>query len=292
MIKYDDSSLIVEQRGKLPLFDGLEDFAMRLSLAKPMVNFVVNKECVTGKWVKDANGVPEKKHMTYIVGFVVYENGEELGAIGTDRRYRGRSDAELVYEVESFRINKSRGAKDTTQSKDIKVALRIAKKVLVARADDEAKELIRETLTSNINNLFNVGWTQVRWTINAGDEAFIYARMAYLARQRGEAQVILPSKLPTITDLKMHDEACSKSEDITVIKNLYVSDKGYGVQVLADGSLNVYAFADKSIKKYDGFYSLPEDIQGKYGMFKVLKAGEVVTTIGVKINDEFAYVVE
>ena len=287
MITYDDSSLNVEKRGKLPLYEGLEDFAMRVSMAKPMINFVVNSKCIGNKYIKK-----DDTHIEYINGFVIFENGEELGAIGTDRRYRGHSDAELVYEVESFRIDKERGAKNSTQSKDIKVALRLAKKMLVARADDEAIQLIHETVKTTIYNLYNEAWNEVKWSITSNDEAFFYSRMAYLARLRGEDYVSLPTKLVSVSNPVEHDNACAKSEDAFFIKNLFLAKKGYGIQALANGNLYVYSFADKSIKRYNDFYSLPENIQGKYAMFKVLKVNEIVTTIGIKIKDEFAYVVE
>jgi hypothetical protein len=115
--------------------------------------------------------------------------------------------------------------------------------------------------------------------------------MAYQARQRGETSVVMPSKLSSANKPAEHDKACADAEDAYFIKNLVMSDQGYGVQVLANGNYYVYSFADKSIARYDDFYSLPDNIQSKYAVFKVLKNAEIVPTIGVKINDEFAYVV-
>lgn len=287
MIKYDDSSLNVEQRGKLPFYEGLLDFAHQVSLAKPMINFVVDHKCVANRFIKAANG-RDTEH--FICGFIIFENGEELGAIGTEHRYRG-GDRDLVYEVESFRIDKSRGNQNAKQSKDIKVALRIAKKMLVARADDEAKELIRELVMNNISNYYGNANNAVRYSMSINEEAYLYAKMAYQARQRGETSVVMPSKIASAQNITEHDKACANADDAYFIKNLVMSDQGYGVQVLANGNYYVYSFADKSITRYDDFYSLPDNIQGKYAVFKVLKNAEIVTTIGVKINDEFAYVV-
>jgi hypothetical protein len=289
MIKYDDSSLNVEKRGKLPLYEGLEDFAHQVSLAKPMINFVVDYKCVAYKVAKK-DKFSDSENTEFITGFVVYENGEELGAIGTEHRYRG-GDKDLVYEVKSFRIDKSRGNVNTKQSKDIKVALRIAKKMLVARAEDERVTLLMETIKSSITNSYNSAWNAVRWTINSNDESFIYAMTAYKARLRGETFAPMPAKLHTVADFKVHDEACALAEEMAHIKNLFSAGRGYCVQVLANDSFIVYSLADKTIKKYSDFYDLPENIQGKYAMFKVLKVGEGVPTVGIKINGEFAYVV-
>jgi hypothetical protein len=291
MIKYDDSSLSVEKRGKLPLFDGLEEFATKLSMIKPMINFVVKHSCVANKYVKksDDSGLGEDK--VFITNFVVFENGEELGAIGTDIRYRG-AEKDLVYEVESFRINKTRGSQNEKASKDIRVALRLAKKTLVAREDDEAKSLIQRHIADGILNSYNLASNHLRWSMETIDEAFLYAMLAYNARLNGETIVKLPSKLRSVKDDGEHDKRCATLEDCTTIKNMFSAGKGYGVHKLADGRLNVFSFGNDSLKRYNSFDSLPDAIQSKYAVFKVLKNMEIVTTIGVKINDEFAYVVE
>ena len=288
MIKYDDSSLNVELRGKLPLHEGLEDFAMKVSLAKPMINFVVDKDCTRDRFMK--NGADDSEYKTFINSLNVYERGERLGAISCDIRYRG-SEKDLVYEVESFRINKSRGAKGKTASKEMKVAIRVAKKTLIARADDEASTLIKDKLAEGILTIYNSAWNAVRWGINSNEEAFLYARMAYLARKGGEDYVSLPTKLATVTDRAMHDKQCAEAEDATYLKNIFLSDNGYGVQELVDGSLYVYSLMDKSIKRYNSFDDLPDVVQSKYGMFKVLKDLEVVPTIGVKLREGFGFVV-
>jgi hypothetical protein len=292
MIKYDDSSLNVEQRGKLPLYDKLEEFATKVSLLKPMINFVVVKDCIETKHRKDSAGNVE----TYvcITQLRVYENGEELGSIYTDLRYRG-GDKDVVYGVGSFRINKSRGSRNSTEAKDIKVALRNVKKTLVAREDDEAKVLIRENVKTSIQGLYGSLSNQVRWSIDTTDEAMLYARMAYLARIQGLDYVSLPTKLASLKTRKNqeeHDKAFALLEDCFRIKTLVDAERGYGVQELVNGNLNVYNFDDKSITKYQDYNALPEHIQNKYAMFKVLQKDEVIPTIGVKLAEEFYYVVE
>jgi hypothetical protein len=292
MITFDDSSLSVEQRGKLPLYDKLEEFAMKVSLLKPMINFVVNKDCVATKHRKDGNG--DVKTYICIQMLLAYENGEELGGIYTDLRYRG-GDKDLVYGVSSHRISKSRGSRDSTEAKDIKVALRNVKKTLIARADDEAKSLILNQVKSKIANLYATLHNQVRWGIDTTDEAMLYARMAYLARLQGLEYVSLPVKLISIKtkkDEEQHNKAFASLEDCFTIKTLCTADRGYGIQSFVNGNLNVYNFSDKSIKRYKDFNELPEHIQSKFAMFKVLNKDEIVPTIGVKLDDDIFFVVD
>jgi hypothetical protein len=67
---------------------------------------------------------------------------------------------------------------------------------------------------------------------------------------------------------------------------------GYGIKVNPFGGLVVYDLATDTITKYGSFSDLPENIQNKYAMFKVLSHNEPITTIGCKFNDEYCYVVQ
>jgi hypothetical protein len=290
MIKYDDSALAFADRGNLPLFEKLEEFADKVSLLKPMANFVVTTNCTTNRNVR-VEGKLEKEFVTFIYRFEVLERGEKLGAISCQERYRG-GDRDIVYGVESFRIDKSRGHRNETQSKDIKVAMRLVKTMLVARADNEAIQLIRDKVSEGINSVYGTHYNGVKWSIDCTDEAMLYARTAYLASLRGEETVTLPVKLMSVNNPANYNTSFALYEDARYISNSYKAERGYAIQALIDGGFYVYSLADKVINRYDDFYTLPENIQGKYGMFKVLKEEEIVTTIGVKLRDGFSYVVE
>lgn len=288
MITYDESKLNVERRGKLKLVDGLEHFATQVSLAKPMIKYVVDNGCVGGKYVS-VDG--ENVHKEFICSLDVYEQGELLGSISCNTRYRGGSK-ELVYQVESFRIDKSRGSRNATASKDMKVALRTAKKTLIAREQTELMNLIHGQILEGVQNMHNKAWSELRWSLNPQDESFLYAMTAYRARLNGETHVKLPSKLKSVGDVKQHDERCARAEDTQFMLDCFTMGKGYGIQTLENGNLNVYDVANRTITRYESFYELPIEIQNKYGMFKVLKDQEIVTTIGVKFNDTYSYIVE
>lgn len=289
MIKFDDSSLNVEQRGNLPLYDGLEEFAMKVSLLKPMVNFVVDANCISNRVESVENGVSVIKH--YVSGLYVYEDGEKLGNISTNLRYRGR-EKDLVYEVGSFRIHKSRGSADTIASKDMKVALRTAKKMLVARVDVEAIDLIKRTVDSELVDLHTRASNQLRWSMDFCIEAVFYASKAYEARMNGQTYVELPTTLSSVKDTTEHNKFCALAKDAEYFRIMRLNQQGYGVQKLDNGSFNVYHYLTNTLKKYPNYDHLPDAVQSKYAMFKVLKRYELVTTIGVWLSANFYYVVE
>jgi hypothetical protein len=228
---------------------------------------------------------------TYINSFFVYHGGEKLGCIGTDLRYRG-SEKDLVYTVTSFRIEKSRGAMDTVSSKDMKVALRLAKKVLIPRADDEAIGVIKNFIRQGLSDVHARTCNMVRWTMDFNTEATVYAAKAYQARKNGQTHVELPTRLTSVKDMVEHDKACAHAEDAGFFMAMFANNQGYGVQRLDDDSFNVYHYITNTLKKYRSYDDLPEAVQSKYAMFKVLKEYEMITTIGVNLTNGFYYVVE
>lgn len=277
MINYDDSTLAVDQRGKLDLRLNLRDFAMQVYFAKPMINFVVTKDCLANVR-RDLDG--EQTDTKIIDCLHVYEDGERLGSICTDIRYRG-GDKDEVYGVSSFRISKERGDQNLTLSKDIKVALRTAKKVLVSRANEEVSILIKKVVDSKLNSISNQCETEVRWSIDATTEGMFYATQAYEARLRGETTLSLPVTLKSIKDMKEHNKRFAEAMDAITLKNAFKSNKGYGLQTLSNGSIYALDFSNGALKRYKEFDELPLDIQNKYGMAKVLKEDEPASNIGV-----------
>jgi len=277
MITYDDSALGVDQRGKLGLCPRLKDFAMQVYFAKPLINFVVTKECVHNG--RNADGSMSTS-IKIIDCLHVYEDGERLGSVNTDTRYRG-GDKDEVYGVSSFRIDKSRGDANLTLSKDIKVALRTAKKVLVSRANEEVSRLIKKVVDSKLNSISNQCETEVRWSIDSTTEGMFYATQAYEARLRGETTLSLPVTLKSIKDMKEHNQRFAEAMDSITLKNAFKSNTGHGLQTLFNGSIYALDFSNGALKRYKEFDELPLDIQNKYGMAKVLKEDEPASNIGV-----------
>ena len=290
MIKFDDSEVNVSKRGKTPLFNNLEEFAMKVSLAKPMTNYVVNDKCIESIF-NYHDGALEKGHKDFITRLNVYDNGERLGSIGIVKRYHG-GDAEYVYQVESFRIEKSRGNCDAVTAKDIKVALRHAKKTLVPRANDEAKALIKNTVNNRMSSVASHNETEMRWSIDSTTEGMHYAKEAYKARLSGETTITLPARLTSIKDMDEHNKLCETMVQSRALHEALLAKKGYGIQVQHNGGMYVVCMATDTIQRYKDFESLPENIQSKFAMFKVLAKDESIETIGCKFEDNFFYVAE
>jgi len=289
MIKFDESAVSIDKRGKTRLFGNLDEFALKVSLAKPMINYVVDDKCINSIFDRH-DGDTDKSNKHYICQLNVYDNGERLGSIGIVKRYHG--ETEYVYQVESFRIEKSRGNQDAVTAKDMKVALRHAKKSLVPRANDEAKYLIKTTVSNRMSSVASHDETEVRWCIDSTTEGMLYAKEAFKARLNGETTVTLPARLASIKDMDDHNRKCEQMQNSRALHEAVVAKKGYGIQVLFDGGMYVVYMATDTIQRYKDFESLPENIQSKFAMFKVLDKDESIEAIGCKFENGFFYVAE
>jgi hypothetical protein len=289
MIVVNREKLKAEWRHTIQYTANLEEFLQKVAMAKPLCSFVVSDSCVHNIHYRDEQGTTQVR--SEIFAIKVYENGEKIGKIGVTDRYRGGSN-EKVYFVNSFRIIKFRGGRNTTTSADIKVALRAVKQTFSARVDDELKTQIRNQVKENIDSQHNQSENTIRWDFDQNPELAFYAMEAYKARQRGDKCTMLPARPISIKNLDEHDKKCERFEHTSALFHMVKSKLGYGIKTNPMGGLVVYDFSTDTIIRYASFSDLPDNIQPKYAMFKVLAYNESVTTIGCKFSDEYSYVVQ
>jgi hypothetical protein len=281
MVNIDKSQLNVKHRDTLPYGNNLLDFAYQVALAKPLCKLVVDENCLDNVW-KDG------KAESVIYRIKIYENGEELGFISTGTRYLA-GNKEEVYGVGSFRIRKERGG-SATLTKDIKVALRTVKRMLVSRVDNELVDLIKNKVDNSMIHIMYHTKNNLRWDIDSEEEVIFYAMQAYHAKKRGEDKVSLPSKLVSVKDDKTHQRKCEEFEASSSLELAHHAKTGYGVMVNADGGYVVYDYALGALEKYPSFYGLPIYLQEKLGIFKLLNVDEPVMNVGCKFDEGMFYI--
>lgn len=287
MLAIDKSAVNLKHRD-VPFFEELEKFAHFIKLAKPLLDFKVDDTCVNQMWYR-TDEEKQTKPSHFIKSINVYENGEYLGSIATDRRHH-RGDLELVYMVESFRIRKERGNSNGTFSKDIKVALRHAKKVFHSRADEELKDLIGNQVRNLVKNGFSTAKSQVRWMCDQEDELVFYAMLGHDAYLRGEDTVKLPSIPTTTNDKDKWLEHCELLKSAGALEMAFSAKKGYALKANDDNSLVCYDLEVDAVVKYKSFDELPESIAPKFAMFKVLKENEPIAQFGCKYSDGYFFI--
>jgi hypothetical protein len=295
MITIDRSAINAEKRDA-PLEQGLEDFAHEVSMLKPLCNFKADDDCLKTEYsYKDetdeqGNTKMKQTRTTFIYKVKVFQDGEELGAVSMCERYH-QGNKERVYGVHSFRINKERGDREATLTKNLKVALRTIKKVLVSRADDELTTLLWDKVESHLNSLVNQSRSYVQYSTDPSNEVFNLAMLAYQARLKGEATLTIPSALKSVKDSKNHDKNCECFTTASFLHEQLKSNAGYAVKSYPNGAFVVLRLVDRAIKKYASFDLLPEDVQGKLAMFKLLNIDEPYAHLGCKFSEDIIYIV-
>ena len=295
MINIDRSAMNAEKRNT-PITPMLLEFTEQVSMLRPLCEFSTTDNDVRVDYryedVTDEHGVTKsvQKRDHFIHRINVHQDGEKLGALCVTDRYT-RGTKEWVYGVESFRINKERGAGDTTFTKNIKVALRTVKKVFVNRQDEELRDLIKNGVTANLSTVWNRARNSITYTMDCQAESLGIAMLAYEARKRGDATFTAPAMPITIKRVKEHEKECEDYVVSTFLVEQMKAGHGYGVSIYSNGSLALLNFADDSVRRIKSFELLPLDIQSKLAMFKVINAEEPYAHLGCKFPNDMYYIV-
>jgi hypothetical protein len=290
MIVVDRSRLKAEWRN-LDMMPKLEEFLEKVALLKPLCKFEVSDKDVSNIRYRDdpKDSSEEWKHKQLIKRIRVYENGERIGSIGIGDRWR-RSGTEEVYEVEGFRIQKFRGNQNVTQTKDLKVAVREAKKVFTPREDQELKDLLGNTVNSNLNSVHGSLANALRWDFNTEAEICFYAMQGYMARRHGDKECSMPATPTTIRNLAEHDKKCEAYGATHELYAMLQAKKGLAIRTNHDKSIAVYNYETDSITKFQSYDDLPEGIACKYAVFNVLDVNEPQPHIGIKFQEGYAFI--
>jgi hypothetical protein len=284
VVAINKEQLSVEQRG-YPFRDSLSELVVAVSNTNPLLEFVCDSNCTAKDWNRESGG-----YDNFIYKVKVLQDGEELGGLTVSTRYRRSVGAELVYGVESFRIHKERGRDDTTYSKDLKVALRTAKKSFVPRATDELYNHIFNAVKQNLNSLHGSLRNAVRYSIDVSEESLRYAEAAYMAHKEGKTVVEMPVKLKSVRDYDEYLCRCEQFECANSLWDSFQAREGYAIKVLDDGKIVSVNLEDNAVVKHKDIESMPSDMANKFVMFKVINAQEPYEHLGVKFDGGFFFI--
>jgi hypothetical protein len=283
-----DKSKVSQKKANAEMHPLLPNFVAEVALVKPTCDFYIDDECINGKWRRKDDNTTEDFYQTYKVK--VRQDGEEIGFLSIVGEYRNGAYVD-VYGVGSFRVNKSRGHDETT-TKDLKVALRNVKKLLVGRDYTEIATLIKETVTKNISSLVSNLESRVKWGVHTENLALAYSLLAYNARHDGVATIQLPADSKEFTRNKQEmDKYITEYIEADALQTMYKNKQGYGISLYSTGSCAVYDFATDSVRRYKSIDELPDAIQTRLAMFKVIGKNEAHSQFGCKFEQEMYYIV-
>ena len=289
MIHIDKSGLKQKHKNAqmLPL---LPDYVAKASLIKPTCDFFVDDDCVSSRWARTEEG-SDTEYINEIYRVKVRQDGEVIGYLSVGREHRSGQTVD-VYGVGSFRIDKSRGRHDETTTKDIKVALRKVKKFLVGRDYTELARLIKETITANIRSIRGTCGSRIQYGVNSQSLALHYSLLAYEARKNGSADITMSSDTKAyVRDKKEHDSNIATYLEVKALEDMIDNKQGYGLSLYTNGSCAMYDFSNDSIRKYKSIDELPDVVQTRLAMFKVIEVGEPHSAFGCMLPEEMYFIV-
>ena len=262
----------------------LSNFVCEVALIKPTADFYVDENCTRVRWRSKDDGSTEQYNEIDMVK--VRQDGEQIGHLSIKSEYRNGASVD-VYGVGSFRINKSRGKQDETTTKDLKVALRNVKKLMVGRDYTEIADLIKKTVTDGVRSIVAHAQQRMCWGISNDKLSLAYSLLAYEARHSGADKVILPADVKEfVRSVKDHDKEVAKYLEANALQDMINNKQGYGLSLYSTGSCALYDFATDSVRRLKSTDDLPEAVQSRLGMFKVLEVGDPYAQFGCKFNDE------
>lgn len=284
LYKIDISQLKAEHRD-LPFFGDLENFMDKIALANPLFEFTIDESCIKSQWATGG------EINNFFHRAKVFQDGEELGAVETDVRGYG-SNKEYVYGVESFRIVKHRGSRNTSHTKDLKVALRLVKKMIQPRADVELTSHIKSNVSLKFKDILGGRENHVRWGVNMHEVAWKYMLNMFYNKKAGHDVVaVRVDNIPGISDIEEHYKRFESFNEALQVNAKLNANEGYGIFTEADGKVVCYDYAKGSVKKYRDFDDLPKVVADKLSVFKLLEVGECFAQYGAKMNDGFYFIV-
>ena len=268
----------------------LPDYVVKVSLIKPTCDFFVDDDCIGSRWVRTADG-SDTEYINEIYRVKVRQDGEVIGYLSVNRDQRAGQTVD-VYGVGSFRIDKSRGRSDETRTKDIKVALRNVKKFLVGRDYTELARLIKETVTANISSIRTSCGSRIQYGVNTQALALHYSLLAYDAKQKGFPDIILSSDTKAyVRDKESHESNIATYLEVKALEDMIDNKQGYGLSLYTNGSCAMYDFSTDSVRRYKSIDELPDVVQTRLAMFKVIEMHEPHSAFGCKFPEEMYFIV-
>lgn len=214
----------------------------------------------------------------------VYQHGQCLGYLNTwFHRYSNKhSRTEIWIALKSWTIQRDRGEPNTKYTKDPKVAASIVIDKFTKKSFALiAHEVVRET-TQIITGIHDRVHGAFRYSMEI-PQTFT---MAYFIKIKQGEQPKVPQN---ILD-KISDEVVRKYENYKIAGNVLQhmkSKNGTFVTTMKDGALLCIPLSDPDrAERYENTYALPDFMQEKLTMLKLLDHAQFAADIGIKIQHD------
>ena len=90
---------------------------------------------------------------------------------------------------------------------------------------------------------------------------------------------------------KDHDKEVAKYLEANALQTMIDNKQGYGLSLYSTGSCALYDFATDSVRRLKSTDDLPEAVQSRLGMFKVLDKDDPHSQFGCKFDQDVYFIV-
>ncbi len=249
----------------------------------------VNKRAVSFKYnmteeLQKTHQAPEG--FSYVRSIHVWQDGEQLGVLHVDQHYKRNVDQTWHYGVQSWRVEKSRGSRNTAFTTKLDMAIRNVKKTFKpmdhAETFGKADDAIRHGFHDAIRNLMDPIRASRLIKSNVALQAYA------LAMATGE-EIVSPDLLEIDRQLKSETYKQAMGEYFLAHDMMNTHDKFLRVVVAMGG--NHYLFKDDDYQLLClNFDQLPERMQNHVSVMQLMQNNEVVRDVGYRYNDTHFYI--
>ena len=235
---------------------------------------------------KDAEGnvIKAPDDCQYLRAINVVEQGERLGRIWVNLRY-GRSTT-AVYQIESWRIESSRGHRNATTTEKFDIAVRKAKKNFVRMNHDEmmgkAEEAIRNGIGGTLRELREPIYRTSLVKDTVGLQKYVFCMVRGLP---------IPDEIRTTVETIFasvkYEEHMSQFE---LANEIDVHQTADNMVYVVNTSGLYLCKAQDDIMTLD-FDSLPVAWQERIAVLQLMEDHEVVRDVGYRYNSTHFYII-
>jgi ribosomal protein S8 len=236
---------------------------------------------------KDAEGnvIKAPDDCQYLRVINVVEQGERLGKIWVNLRYGGRSTTP-VYQIESWRIESSRGHRNATTTEKFDIAVRKAKKNFVRMNHDEmmgkAEEAIRNGIGGTLRELREPIYRTSLVKDTVGLQKYVFCMVRGLP---------IPDEIRTTVETIFasvkYEEHMSQFE---LANEIDVHQTADNMVYVVNTSGLYLCKAQDDIMTLD-FDSLPVAWQERIAVLQLMEDHEVVRDVGYRYNSTHFYII-
>lgn len=226
--------------------------------------------------------INSEEYKTYATKVAVWQHGQKLGSIHSrfSKYSKTKQQTEYWIAVECPYIEVERGRRGTKFTKSPEVAAKIVVDVFAKAPLSVLGEKLTQVTGDRVNSAHSTLWQAVHYSSKFSD---VDMREYFIEQHLGNNPQVPTKITAVITDKVVAEYKAYKIAQ--VIRDYALKGNGFAVQYCNDDTYLVTDMANNEYTyKYKTTYEMPQFMQEKLAILKILKVDEFAENIGVKVT--------